>query len=80
MFTTIFFQPFFSLLHDKGYILNYKFEDDVNFQGNIKVALKYNSLINHGITSKNIIYYISSCHCPRLEELENEGLAREFVM
>ena len=24
-------------------ILNYKFEDDVNFQGNIKVALKYNS-------------------------------------
>ena len=31
------------ILHDKGYILNYKFEDDVNFQGNIKVALKYNS-------------------------------------
>ena len=24
------------ILHDKGYILNYKFEDDVNFQGNIK--------------------------------------------
>ena len=31
------------ILHDKGYILNYKFEDDVNFQGNIKVALKYSS-------------------------------------
>ena len=31
------------ILHDKGYILNFKFEDDVNFQGNIKVALKYNS-------------------------------------
>jgi len=30
------------ILHDKGYILNFKFEDDVNFQGNIKVALKYN--------------------------------------
>jgi small subunit ribosomal protein S8 len=30
------------ILHEKGYILNYKFEDDVNFQGNIKVALKYN--------------------------------------
>ena len=30
------------ILHDKGYILNYKFEDEVNFQGNIKVALKYN--------------------------------------
>ena len=31
------------ILHDKSYILNFKFEDDVNFQGNIKVALKYNS-------------------------------------
>ena len=31
------------ILFDKGYILNFKFEDDVNFQGNIKVALKYNS-------------------------------------
>ena len=30
------------ILHDQGYILNYKFEDEINFQGNIKVALKYN--------------------------------------
>ena len=30
------------ILHDKGYILNYNFEDEINFQGNIKVALKYN--------------------------------------
>ena len=30
-------------LFDKGYILNYKFEDTVNNQGNIKVALKYNN-------------------------------------
>jgi len=30
------------ILKDKGYILNYKFEDDVNYQGNIKIALKYN--------------------------------------
>ncbi len=29
------------ILKDKGYILNYKFEDEVNFQGNIKIALKY---------------------------------------
>ena len=29
------------ILKDKGYILNYKFEEDVNFQGNIKIALKY---------------------------------------
>ena len=30
------------ILKDKGYILNYKFEDDINYQGNIKIALKYN--------------------------------------
>ena len=30
------------ILHDKGFVLNYKFEDDVNTQGNIKIALKYN--------------------------------------
>lgn len=29
------------ILKDKGYILNYKFEDNVNYQGNIKIALKY---------------------------------------
>ncbi len=30
------------VLHDKGYIQNYKFEDEVNYQGVIKIALKYN--------------------------------------
>ncbi|MBN1819419.1 MAG: 30S ribosomal protein S8 [Prolixibacteraceae bacterium] len=30
------------ILKEKGYILNYKFEEDVNYQGNIKIALKYN--------------------------------------
>ncbi|PIF01946.1 MAG: 30S ribosomal protein S8 [Draconibacterium sp.] len=29
------------ILKDKGYILNYKFEDEVGYQGNIKIALKY---------------------------------------
>ena len=29
------------ILKDKGYILNYKFEDEQNYQGNIKIALKY---------------------------------------
>ena len=29
------------VLHDKGYIRNYKFEED-NKQGTIKIALKYN--------------------------------------
>ena len=33
------------ILFDKGYILSYKFEDDVNHQGNIKIALKYNSKV-----------------------------------
>ena len=31
------------ILHDKGYILNFKFEDTDNNQGNIKVALKNNA-------------------------------------
>lgn len=30
------------VLFDKGYILNYMFEDTSNKQGNIKIALKYN--------------------------------------
>jgi len=30
------------ILHEKGYILNFKFEETENNQGNIKVALKYN--------------------------------------
>jgi len=30
------------VLFEKGYILNYKFEDVVNHQGTIKIALKYN--------------------------------------
>jgi len=34
------------ILHNKGYILDYKFEDTVNHQGNIKIALKYNSQTN----------------------------------
>jgi small subunit ribosomal protein S8 len=29
------------ILKDKGYILNYKFEEDQGYQGNIKIALKY---------------------------------------
>ena len=31
------------ILHEKGYILDYKFEDTTNNQGNIKIALKYNT-------------------------------------
>tara|TARA_B100001758_G_C18370712_1_gene591198 strand:+ start:284 stop:685 length:402 start_codon:yes stop_codon:yes gene_type:complete len=31
------------ILYEKGYILNFKIEDTVNNQGNIKMALKYNA-------------------------------------
>ncbi len=34
------------LLHDKGYILNYKFEETEDHQGKIKIALKYNRETN----------------------------------
>jgi small subunit ribosomal protein S8 len=30
------------ILKEKGYILNYKIEEGENYQGNIKIALKYN--------------------------------------
>lgn len=29
------------ILKEKGYILNYKFDEDKNYQGSIKIALKY---------------------------------------
>ena len=31
------------ILHEKGYILDYKFDKTKNNQGNIKIALKYNT-------------------------------------
>lgn len=39
------------ILHDKGYILNYKFEDD-NLQGKIKIALKYNKETKEPVIKK----------------------------
>lgn len=32
------------ILHDQGYILNYKFEDEKGPQGTIKIALKYDKI------------------------------------
>lgn len=32
------------ILHDQGYILNYKFEDEKGPQGTIKIALKYDRI------------------------------------
>ena len=34
------------VLHEKGYILQYKFEETKNGQGNIKIALKYSKETN----------------------------------
>ena len=39
------------ILHDKGYILNYKFEED-NLQGTIKIALKYNKETKEPVIKK----------------------------
>tara|TARA_B100001778_G_scaffold286083_1_gene253235 strand:- start:1977 stop:2378 length:402 start_codon:yes stop_codon:yes gene_type:complete len=40
------------ILFDQGYILNFKFEDTDNNQGNIKLALKYNKQTNLPVITK----------------------------
>lgn len=40
------------VLFDKGYILNYKFEDSDNNQGSIKIALKYNPVTKESAITK----------------------------
>lgn len=40
------------VLFDKGYILNYKFEDTTNNQGSIKIALKYNPVSKESAITK----------------------------
>ena len=51
------------VLFDKGYIQNYKFEDEVNYQGNIKIALKYNP-----ISKKNAIVGLERASKPGLRK------------
>ncbi len=51
------------VLFDKGYIQNYKFEDNVNYQGIIKIALKYNS-----ISKKNAIVDLKRISKPGLRK------------
>ncbi|MDP3929322.1 MAG: 30S ribosomal protein S8 [Bacteroidota bacterium] len=51
------------VLFEKGYILNYKFEDVVNHQGVIKIALKY-----HPVTKTSAI--------KSLERISRPGLRR----
>jgi len=51
------------VLFDKGYIANYKFEDGVNVQGIIKIALKY-----HPITKVPAIRTLSRVSKPGLRK------------
>jgi small subunit ribosomal protein S8 len=51
------------VLFEKGYILNYKFEEVVNHQGSIKIALKY-----HPITKVSAI--------KKLDRVSRPGLRR----
>jgi small subunit ribosomal protein S8 len=68
------------VLFDKGYILNYKFEDTQNKQGTIKIALKYNpetreSAINtlRRISSPGLRQYKPSDELPKV--LNGLGIA-----
>lgn len=51
------------VLHDQGYIQNYKFEETDNHQGSIKIALKYNP-----VTKKNAIVDLKRVSKPGLRK------------
>lgn len=53
------------VLFEKGYILNYKFED-IGYQGNIKIALKY-----HPVTKLSAIKKIERISKPGLRKYVN---------
>ncbi len=40
------------ILFDQGYILSYKFDDEVSAQGTIKIALKYDKLTKEPVIKK----------------------------
>ena len=61
------------VLFDKGYILNYKFEDTQNNQGLIKIALKYNPETRESaitklerISTPGLRKYVDSSSMPRV--------------
>src|SRR5688572_22616530 len=61
------------VLFDKGYILNYKFEDTKNNQGLIKIALKYNPETRESaitklerISTPGLRQYVDSPAMPRV--------------
>ena len=67
------------ILFEKGYILNYKFEEE-GPQGNIKIALKYNQQTKTNaikslqrISKPGLRKYVNSSHLPRV--LNGLGIA-----
>ncbi len=61
------------ILHEKGYILDYKFEETSDNQGNIKIALKYNSQTKlpaiktlTRISKPGLRKYVDSTNLPRV--------------
>jgi len=68
------------VLFDKGYILNYKFENSENNQGTIKIALKYNPVSKESaitklerVSSPGLRKYVQSDSLPRV--LNGLGIA-----
>jgi len=60
------------VLYEQGYILNYKFED-IGYQGNIKIALKYHPVTKvsaikklERISKPGLRKYVSTDHMPRV--------------
>jgi small subunit ribosomal protein S8 len=67
------------VLYEKGYILNYKFED-IGYQGNIKIALKYHPITKvpaikklERVSKPGLRKYVSTDSLPRV--LNGLGIA-----
>lgn len=58
------------ILYEKGYILNYKFDEEASVQGTIKIALKY-----HPVSKTSAISKIERVSTPGLRKYVN---AREL--
>lgn len=68
------------ILFDKGYILNYKFEENEKKQGTIKIALKYNPVTKQSairtldrVSTPGLRKYAGSASLPRV--LNGLGIA-----
>ncbi len=68
------------ILFDKGYILNYKFEENEKKQGTIKIALKYNPVTKQSairtldrVSTPGLRKYSGSSNLPRV--LNGLGIA-----